>query len=140
MMNSSQGRNASCRLTSRQSSCSSICPTGSARVYDRYDRKVIVEAAVEGENHEATSMYPKFLAEAEAEKNQAAVISFRNALAVEKIHRALYTQALDTHKAGKDLAAKPIFVCDVCGNTVPGAPPDTCPVCGAAKSRFFEVE
>lgn len=104
------------------------------------DTAANLEAAVEGENHEATSMYPKFLAEAEAEKNQPAVVSFRNALAVEKVHRALYTQALDTHKAGKDLAAKPIFVCDVCGNTVLGAAPDTCPICGAAKSRFFEVE
>jgi rubrerythrin len=34
---------------------------------------------------------------------QAAVISFRNAMAVEKIHHDLYAEALESLKAGKDL-------------------------------------
>ena len=62
-----------------------------------------LQAAVEGEAYEFQKMYPEFLKEAEAEKNQAAVISFRNAMAVEKIHHDLYAEALESFKAGKDL-------------------------------------
>lgn len=99
-----------------------------------------LRAAVEGEGFEFQEMYPGFLAEAEAESNKPAVISFKNALAVEKIHHDLYSGALKAVERGKDLPVEGIFVCSVCGNTVPGEPPHTCPVCGAPRSKFFEVE
>jgi len=98
-----------------------------------------LEAAVEGEGFEFQEMYPKFLKEAEAEGNQAAVYSFKNALAVEEIHHGLYSKALESVKAGSDLPAKKIYVCAICGNTVEGEAPDSCPVCKAAKEKFFEV-
>jgi rubrerythrin len=63
-----------------------------------------------------------------------------NAMAVEETHHDLYTQALEAVKAGKDLSQTQIFVCPVCGHTVLGEAPDKCPVCGALKARFFEVE
>ena len=84
-------------------------------------------------------MYPGFIKEAEAEGNKAAVISFRNANAVEKIHYGLYSKALETLVVGKDLPAASIHVCEVCGNTVVGEVPDKCPVYGAMKSKFKEV-
>lgn len=99
-----------------------------------------LQAAIAGEGFEFTEMYPKFLAQAEQEGNKGAVISFRNALDVEKIHHGLYSEALSAFESGKDLAAAPIFVCSVCGNTVAGHAPDKCPVCGAAKDRFSEVK
>jgi rubrerythrin len=99
-----------------------------------------LEAAIEGEGLEFKDMYPKFLAEAEKEKNREAATSFSNALAVERIHHGLYTEALDTLNAGRDLPASSIFVCNVCGNTVVGEPPDRCPVCNSPKKKFFEVE
>ena len=98
-----------------------------------------VQAAIEGEGFEYKEMYPKFLAEAEQEGNQGAVHSFKNALAVEEIHYGLYSQALEAVQSGQDLPAAPIYVCGVCGNTVAGDAPDTCPVCGAPKSQFSEV-
>ena len=98
-----------------------------------------LQAAAAGEKYEFTEMYPKFLEEAEAEGNRAAVVSFRNANAVEQIHYDLYSGALESLLAGKDLPAAPIHVCQVCGNTVVGAPPDKCSVCGAAKPKFTEV-
>ena len=98
-----------------------------------------LQAAVEGEGFEFQEMYPKFLAEAEKENNQGAAISFKNALAVERIHHGLYKEALDSLKAGNDLPESSIFVCGVCGNTVNGEPPDRCPVCKAPKSRFSEI-
>ena len=98
-----------------------------------------LRAAVEGEAYEFQKMYPEFLKEAEAEKNQAAVISFRNAMAVEKIHHDLYAEALESFNAGKDLPDSEIYVCEVCGNTVKGEAPDKCPICGARKEKFSKV-
>jgi rubrerythrin len=103
------------------------------------DTEQNLQEAIEGEGHEFKEMYPGFIKEAEAEGNKAAVISFRNANAVEEIHHGLYTKALETLTAGKDLPAASIHVCEVCGNTVVGEVPDKCPVCGAAKSKFKEV-
>ncbi|MGE5190364.1 MAG: rubrerythrin family protein [Gemmatimonadota bacterium] len=98
-----------------------------------------LQAAIDGEGYEFREMYPGFLREAEAENNIAAASSFRNALAVEKIHYDLYSQALESFRTGKDLPARDVFVCDVCGNTVYGEAPDKCPVCGVPKSRFAKV-
>lgn len=99
-----------------------------------------LEAAIEGEGFEFQSMYPKFVAEAEKEGNKPAVATFKNAMAVERIHHGLYAEALETLKAGKDLEPAKMFVCGVCGNTVVGGAPDSCPICGAPKQKFFEVE
>jgi len=99
-----------------------------------------LEAAIEGEGFEFQQMYPKFLKEAEAEDNKPAVFSFKNALAVEEIHHGLYREALDAVKSGKDLPKTKIFVCSVCGNTVEGEAPDTCPVCNVPRDKYFEVE
>lgn len=99
-----------------------------------------LEAAIAGEGYEYQKMYPDFLKAAEGEKNQPAAISFKNALAVETTHCKLYSDALATLKAGKDLPAASIYVCPVCGHTVSGGAPDKCPVCSAPKDRFFEVK
>lgn len=98
-----------------------------------------VQAAIDGEGLEFQEMYPKFVAEAEAEGNQGALISFRNALAVEEIHHGLYSDAQQALAADGDLEAAPIFVCQICGNTVLGDAQDTCSVCGAPRERFVEV-
>lgn len=96
--------------------------------------------AIAGEGHEFESMYPGFIAEAEKEGNKPATISFKNAMAVEKIHHGLYSEALKAVNAGCDLSATSIFVCEICGNTVTGAAPDICPICGAPKAKFFGVK
>jgi rubrerythrin len=103
------------------------------------DTRQNLQAAIEGEAHEFREMYPAFIKEAEAEGHKAALISFQNANAVEKTHFDLYSKALETFEAGKDLAPAAICVCDICGHTHVGEAPDKCPVCGAAKGRFKEV-
>jgi rubrerythrin len=95
--------------------------------------------AIEGEGFEFQEMYPKFLAEAQAEGNKPAEFSIKNALAVEEVHHGLYTKALAAVKAGGDMTETPIHVCPVCGNTVEGDVPDTCPVCNVPGSKFFEI-
>jgi rubrerythrin len=99
-----------------------------------------LQTAAAGEGYEFQTMYPKFLAEAETEGNKGAATSFRNALAVEKIHHGLYNAAAASLKGGKDLPAKRLFVCPVCGNTIEGEPAGICAVCGAPRERFFEVK
>jgi len=99
-----------------------------------------LKEAIEGEGFEFQEMYPKFLTEAQEEGNKPAEFSIKNALAVEEVHFGLYSKALDAVKGGSDMTAASIFVCPVCGNTVEGGVPDTCPVCNVPGSKFFEVK
>ena len=103
------------------------------------DTAANLKTAIEGEGFEFKEMYPKFLAEAESENDRAAATSFTNALAVERVHHGLYSEALESLNSGKDLPEAPIYVCEVCGNTVVGEPPDRCPVCNVTKDKFFEI-
>ena len=98
-----------------------------------------LHAAIDGEASEFREMYPGFITEAEREGNDKAVMSFDNALAVEKIHHGLYQEALKAVGSGQDLPQATMFVCGVCGNTVSGQPPDTCPICSSPKSKFFPI-
>ncbi len=99
-----------------------------------------LQTAIAGEGYECQEMYPEFLKAAEDEKNQPAIVTFKNALAVEATHQRLYSDALATLKAGKDMPAASIYVCPVCGHTALGGAPDRCPVCNATKDSFFEVK
>jgi rubrerythrin len=99
-----------------------------------------LKTAINGETHEFTKMYPEFLKEAEAENAKAAITSFRLAMAVEKVHGDLYTQALQALRQGKDLPKADLYVCDVCGHTHFGEPPDRCPVCGGKKELFKKID
>lgn len=99
-----------------------------------------VSAAIEGEGYEFKSMYPAFIKDAEAEGQRAAIKSFENAMAVEKIHYSLYQAAFDALTSGKDLSEARIFVCPVCGNTEIGFAPERCPICNVAGERFIEVK
>ena len=98
-----------------------------------------LEDAIAGEGYEYREMYPKFLALAQEEGNKPAEFSFKNALAVEEIHHGLYSKALDSVKSGNDLPGTSIYVCPVCGNTVEGGAPDTCPICNVPGSKFMEI-
>ena len=98
-----------------------------------------LEEAVAGEGFEFQEMYPKFLAQAQEEGQKPAEFSFKNALAVEEIHHGLYSKALEAVKNNSDLPAAAIYVCPVCGNTVEGGVPDTCPICNVPGSKFMEI-
>ena len=97
-------------------------------------------AAIEGEGFEFQTMYPPYLEDARLSGDKMAEISFRNAMPVEEVHFNLYNQALEAVKAGGDLADRPIYVCEVCGNTVYDAAPEKCPICGVPHSKFFLVD
>jgi rubrerythrin len=93
-------------------------------------------AAVGGENHEVTEMYPAFDAVAKLEEEKGAIRSIRYALEAEKIHEGLYRSASESVTGGKDIDAAPVYVCTVCGHTSVGHAPDKCPVCGLLGEKF----
>ena len=97
-------------------------------------------AASIGEHHEYTGMYPAFIEVAREEKNDRAERTFDWANRVEKIHFGYFEAALKDVKEGKKPEDKTYYVCQTCGNTVTGSPPDKCPICASPASRFKKIE
>ncbi len=96
-----------------------------------------LKAAIAGETHEFKNMYPEMIETAKTDGNKKAENSFFFANEVEKVHAELYQKALDNLD---NLTEADIHVCSVCGYTVEGGAPDTCPVCKANSSAFFKVD
>jgi rubrerythrin len=99
-----------------------------------------LKKAVVGEHYEFQSMYPKFIKEAESEGAKGARWSFDVANKVEKIHHSLYSAALKALETNQKVSETDYYVCQCCGNTVEGQPPEKCPICGAPKSKFTKVQ
>ena len=97
-------------------------------------------AAIGGENHEFTEMYPGFIKQAESEGEEKARESFGLANKVEQIHHSLYQSALSMLEKGQAIDEKPLYVCQHCGNTVEGEAPERCPICGAPKRMFKRID
>lgn len=95
-------------------------------------------AAIEGETHEFTSMYPPMLAEAEAEGHRARHM-FGYAVKAEAVHAALYKLALEAAQSGVDLSEAKFYLCPVCGHIEFGAPPEKCPICGTLAAKYVEI-
>jgi rubrerythrin len=99
-----------------------------------------LKEAIGGESYEFTEMYPAFMKQAEAEGDNKAKNSFDLANKVEQIHHRLYQAALSMLEKGQSMAEKPMYVCQICGNTVEGEAPDKCPICGAPKKMFKRID
>lgn len=95
-----------------------------------------LESAIGGENFEVEEMYPAYDAVAKLQGEKAAIRSIHYAIEAEKIHAAMYTEAKQKAKEGHDVDYGDIYICPVCGYTVEGEAPDTCPVCNAPKDKF----
>jgi rubrerythrin len=95
-----------------------------------------LQAAITGETYEFQDMYPQMIADAQSEGNKRAELSFNYANAVEKIHADLYKKALESLGKNEEVD---YYVCQVCGNTVEGEPPDRCPICNSLKKMFKKV-
>lgn len=93
-------------------------------------------AAHAGETFEITTMYPGYIATATEEDEKRAAGSMADAMEAEKVHAALYARAREAVAGGKDLAVETIWVCEVCGFTGEGEPPERCPICGAVHSKL----
>jgi rubrerythrin len=96
-----------------------------------------LKEAVGGETYEVESMYPPMVKDAEEDGNKRALSSFKFALEVEKVHAALYKEAIE--KINTKAEVYDYFVCPICGFTAPKYAPDKCPVCGTSGTKFTKV-
>lgn len=92
--------------------------------------------AIGGETYEVEEMYPAFQAVADLQEEKSAVRSNTWALEAEKVHAGMYQQARQAVLAGQDAEVGDLYICEMCGWTVEGEPPERCPVCGAKREKF----
>jgi rubrerythrin len=93
-----------------------------------------LQAAISGETHEFSDMYPPMLKQAIADGHKAKRM-FEYAVAAEEVHANLYKMALEAVKQGKDLVAE-FYLCPICGYIEMGKPEAPCPICGAKPDKF----
>lgn len=98
-----------------------------------------LKEAMAGEDYEVSEMYPGMIATAETEGEKRAAKGMRYALEVEKVHSSLYKQAIAALENGQDLDTATLHVCDICGHTAFGEPPEKCPVCAAKRTAYREI-
>jgi rubrerythrin len=97
-----------------------------------------LKAAIGGETYEYEQMYPPMLEQAEAEGHKAKRM-FKYAVGAEEVHAQLYAAALAAAEKGQDLAETGFYLCPVCGHIEFGAPPEKCPICNAAGTKYVTV-
>jgi rubrerythrin len=100
-----------------------------------------LQAAIDGETYETTTMYPQFLTDARAEKVEKAEKSFTWAADTEKKHMQFYSDALQA-LTSNTVETLPVSyaVCPVCGNTYDGANVDErCAFCQTSKEEFIII-
>jgi len=106
------------------------------------DTAANLKAAIGGEDHETTSMYPEFARIAEEEGNREAALLFKMIARVEAHHRDRYRKLLEMVEKGTAYKREePItWKCSVCGYVHEGTePPANCPCCKHAR-EYFEPE
>ena len=96
-----------------------------------------LQAAIDGETYEFTTMYPPMLAQAEADDHKAKRM-FGYAVQAEAVHARLYKMALEAAKAGKDLDVE-FYLCPVCGYIEIGKPTEACPICKTKPEKFVQI-
>ena len=96
-----------------------------------------LKAAVEGETYEFTEMYPPMIEQAEADEHKAQRM-FKYASKAEAVHAEIYKMALEAVLRGEDFA-EAFYLCPVCGHIELGAPPESCPICGAKGQVFVQI-
>jgi len=100
------------------------------------DTDTNLEASFQREKTISETDYPDFIADAEAEGEKAAAITFSQARDAETFHMKLYERAM--MRLVKD-EVKALHVCQVCGYVTDREIPDKCPICGAPKEKFKTV-
>ena len=97
-----------------------------------------LRAAIDGETHEYTTMYPPMLQQAETDEHKAKRM-FGYAVKAEAVHAKLYSLALEAVKQGKDLAQTDFYLCPYCGYIEMGKREEPCPICGAKAEKFIRM-
>ncbi len=100
-----------------------------------------LQAAIDGEGYEVSTMYPQFLADAKTENVEKATKSFTWAFDTEKKHHEFYKKALEAlSSTGENTLPFEYTVCPVCGNTYDKATmDDKCAFCQTSKDKFITI-
>ena len=104
------------------------------------DTAANLRAAIGGEDHETTSMYPTFAQEAAAEGQQATATLFTEIAEIEEHHRDRFQNLLAMLESGTLYKREqPIkWKCSECGYIYEGTePPEVCPCCKHPR-EFYE--
>lgn len=96
-----------------------------------------LQAAIDGETYEYTTMYPPMFDQAKADEHKAKRM-FEYAMKAEEVHAKLYKLALEAVQQGKDLDVD-FYLCPVCGNIEIGQPTEDCSICGTKASKFIKM-
>jgi rubrerythrin len=97
-----------------------------------------LQAAIDGETHEYTNMYPPMVKQAEADGHKAKRM-FGYAVKAEEVHAKLYAMAKAAVEKGEDLETNEFYICPVCGYIEFGKPINPCPICGAKPEKFVQA-
>jgi rubrerythrin len=97
-----------------------------------------LQAAIDGETYEYTTMYPPMLEKAQSDDHRAKRM-FDLAMQAEEVHAGIYQRALDAIRQGKDFDETDYHLCPVCGHIEIGAAPDACPICYTPGANFVQV-
>ncbi|MFZ5515048.1 MAG: rubrerythrin [Candidatus Zhuqueibacterota bacterium] len=106
------------------------------------DTRANLQAAIDGEHYETTTMYPDFAAEAEKEGFPEAAMLFRQIARVEMEHERRYQKLLELVEQGKVFKREnPVrWKCSKCGYILEAKePPAKCPACDHPR-EYFEPE
>jgi rubrerythrin len=100
-----------------------------------------LQAAIDGEGYEVSTMYPQFIADAKAEKVGKAEKSYNWANDTEKKHHDFYVKARESLKTSTENTLPVQYaVCPVCGNTYDNAKLDAkCAFCQSGKEKFLII-
>jgi rubrerythrin len=97
-----------------------------------------LKAAIDGQTRERDVVYPEFIRDAEAEGSQAAMVTFRHALAAKAEHARMHAEAAGTLEAWKG-ERRDFWICAACGYMLDKAPGDRCSACGSSRESFRVV-
>ena len=101
-----------------------------------------LQAAINGENHEHTSMYPEFAEVADKEGLPEIATRLRAIAVAEKHHEQRYQKLLKEVAAGTVFkkGQKYVWICSVCGYMHEGnEPPTMCPSCNHPQ-KYFQIQ
>lgn len=96
-----------------------------------------LQGAIDGEMHEVTQMYPAYIAIAERQEEKEAIRAMQYAVEAEQVHADRFTDAKNAVDAGKDLEAKAIELCPVCGYISFTGEEEKCPICQVKGEMFI---
>jgi rubrerythrin len=106
------------------------------------DTATNLKAAIDGEHHEHTSMYPEFAKIARKEGDEEAAKLFEEIAKVEQKHEARFKKLLEMVKADAvyKRSKKIYWKCSKCGHIHYGEEPPTCCPCCKHPTEYFEPE